>query len=317
MSSTPPTVATPSTEPDDPRFGHVLARALTPEAPAKLALLGFAVDQGVQRNGGRAGAAEAPHAIREQLYRLCPDPREPEAFTHLLAHTRDLGDLIGSGDLERDQTALARVVAPLLRAGTFVIVLGGGHETSYGHFLGYVEAQRGVSIQNVDAHADVRPLKQGLGHSGSPFRQAIEHASGRLQRYRVAGLQPHSVAHGHLTFMREHGAHFSFREDFKPDAKLYGGAGNWLATFCLDAVDQAFAPGVSAPACNGLTPGEWLAAAYQAGRSASVTSADVVELNPRLDRDTQTARLAARTVWELMRGRAELLASRAAVTGER
>lgn len=312
MSLSPVTVAPPNTEPDDPRVGHLLARALAPEAAAEVALLGFPVDQGVQRNGGRAGAAEAPRALREQLYRLCPDAREPEAFARLLAHTRDLGDLISTGVLERDQAQLAHVLAPLLRAGTFVIVLGGGHESSYGHFLGYVEAERDVSIQNIDAHADVRALKQGLGHSGSPFRQAIEHSSGRLQRYRVAGLQPQSVAQAHLTFMREHGAHFSFREDFKPDAKLYGGAGSWLATFCLDVVDQAFAPGVSAPTCDGLTPGEWLAAAYLAGRSASVSSADVVELNPRFDRDGQTARLAARTVWELLRGRAGLLSSGAA-----
>jgi formiminoglutamase len=198
------------------------------------------------------------------------------------------------------------VLAPLLRQGTFVIVLGGGHETSFGHFLGYVEAGRDVSIQNVDAHADVRPLKQGLGHSGSPFRQALEHPSGRLKRYRVAGLEPASVAQGHLAFLREQRAHFSFREDFKPDAQLYRGAGRWLATFCLDAVDQSFAPGVSAPACGGLLPDAWLRAAYEAGRSPSVTSADVVELNPRVDRDAQTARLAARTVWELLRGRSEL-----------
>jgi formiminoglutamase len=311
MSLAPVTIAPPNSEPDDPRVGHLLGRALAPEDAAQVALLGFPVDQGVQRNGGRSGAAEGPRALREQLYRLCPDAREPELFSRLLAHTRDLGDLISTGDLERDQAELARVLGPLLRAGTFVIVLGGGHETSYGHFLGYVEAQRDVSIQNIDAHADVRALKQGLGHSGSPFRQAIEHASGRLQRYGVAGLSPQGVAHGHLTFMREHGAHFSFREDFKPGAKLYGGAGSWLATFCLDAVDQAFAPGVSAPACDGLPPGEWLAAAYQAGRSASVSSADLVELNPRFDRDGQTARLAARTVWEILRGRAELLAGAA------
>jgi arginase family enzyme len=44
-----------------------------------------------------------------------------------------------------------------------------------------------------------------------------------------------------------------------------------------------------------------------------VSSADLVELNPRFDRDGQTARLAARTVWEILRGRAELLRDAAAV----
>ena len=30
----------------------------------------------------------------------------------------------------------------MLAAGAFPIVLGGGHETAYGHFLGYVRAGR-------------------------------------------------------------------------------------------------------------------------------------------------------------------------------
>jgi arginase family enzyme len=73
-------------------------------------------------------------------------------------------------------------------------------------------------------------------------------------------------------------------------------------SFDLDAVDQAFAPGVSAPAPRGLRPDLWLRAAFLAGRTPAVTSADVVELCPRLDRDEQTARLAALTAWEILRG---------------
>jgi formiminoglutamase len=182
-----------------------------------------------------------------------------------------------------------------------LIVLGGGHETTYGHFLGYAARGRPLSIENIDAHADVRPLRDGLGHSGSPFRQALEHPSRLCQRYRVEGLQPSAVAEAHLTYLSEHGARFGFRRRFDPET-LYDSGSETLATFCLDAVDQAFAPGVSAPATDGLFPSEWLRAAYRAGACPHVTSADVVELNPNYDRDGQTARLAARTVWEILRG---------------
>ncbi len=78
-----------------------------------------------------------------------------------------------------------------------------------------------------------------------------------------------------------------------------------LVTFDLDAVDQAFAPGVSAPATGGMSAGLWLYAAYAAGRTPAVRSCDIVELNPRYDRDGQTAKLAAYTVWQVMRGLAE------------
>jgi formiminoglutamase len=62
---------------------------------------------------------------------------------------------------------------------------------------------------------------------------------------------------------------------------------------------------MSAPNPAGLSGDLWLKAAFEAGRSPAVTSADIVELNPRFDPDGQTARLAALTVWWLLRGRAE------------
>jgi formiminoglutamase len=303
---TPSSAKTPDTAADDPRVGRLLGTKLRAHTPARVSLIGFAVDQGVERNGGRVGASEGPMAIREQLFKLCPDPRAPERFSDLLAHTCDAGDVVATGDLEQDQQTLAEVVASLLKAGSFVIVLGGGHETAYGHFLGYVKAGLKLGIQNIDAHADVRPLKNGLGHSGSPFRQALQHPSGALTHYRVDALQPASVAESHLAFMRAHQAAFSFRDDFRADALFAGHDGeNVLATFCLDALDQAFAPGVSAPSCSGLSPDEWLDSAYRAGQARCVRSFDCVELCPRLDRDAQTARVAARTVFELFRGLTE------------
>lgn len=33
---------------------------------------------------------------------------------------------------------------------------------------------RDVGIVNIDAHLDVRPLKENRTHSGSPFRQLLE-----------------------------------------------------------------------------------------------------------------------------------------------
>jgi formiminoglutamase len=266
-----------------------------------VSLVGFAVDQGVARNGGRLGASAGPAAIRERLWRMCPDATSHAAFVRLLERTRDLGDVAASGDLEADQATLGEVVAQELARGAFVIVLGGGHETTYGHFLGYAARQRAVSIHNIDAHADVRPLRAGLGHSGSPFRQVLEHPSSLCARYRVEGLSPSAVAEAHLTYLSERAASFGFRRSFDAES-LYDTSGDTLATFCLDAVDQAFAPGVSAPSTDGLSVAEWLRAAYRAGACPQVTSADVVELNPTFDRDGQTARLAARTVWEILRG---------------
>ena len=302
----PPDIRTPDTAPEDPRLGHLLGGRLgTGDVPAAV-ILGFPSDEGVRRNGGRVGAAKGPGAIRSALYRLTSDPRSPH-FEDLLGRVRDLGDLEISGDVESDQRRLGQTIAPHLAQNSLVIVLGGGHEASYGHFLGYVAAGRKPEILNWDAHPDVRGLAGGKAHSGSPFRQAIEDPSGSCRRYTVAGLQPHAVAREHAAFVERHGR-LVWRDEVSLEriAQLYRSVDSpTLVSFDLDAVTEAEAPGVSAPNAAGLTSDLWLEAAYQAGRSAAVSSVDVVELNPAVDRDGQTARLAALTVWWLLRGRAE------------
>jgi len=301
----PPSTPVPRTAPDDPRVGQLLGRDLAAGEAPRAVLLGFPTDVGVRRNGGRPGAADGPAAIRRLLAKLTPDAREPARFSALLGKTLDAGDLATTGDLEADQEAFGEHVAAFLARGAFVVVLGGGHETGYGHFLGHAKASQAVDVLNLDAHADVRPLVDGLGHSGSPFRQALDHPSGRCARYRVAGLQPWSAARAHLDLVAARGGSW-VTADALDGARL--GAlfaelrAPAMVTFDLDAVDQAHAPGVSAPAVRGLSPARWLEAAFLAGRTPAVASAGLAELSPPLDRDDAAGRLAAVTVWEILRG---------------
>ncbi len=304
----PPNLTVPDTAPDDPRVGTLLGEKLDDPGAARVVLLGFPSDEGVRRNGGRTGAAHAPDAIRQALFKMTPDARVHDAFVDLLVHTADLGNLALGGTMEDGQERLGEALEPFLLRGAVPVLLGGGHETSYGHFLGYVQARQPVAILNVDAHADVRPLKGGRGHSGSPFRQALEHPSGLCDGYTVAGLLPHSTAKAHLDFLRAHRGRFFWNEDLTPgllDALFAHAAGTLMVTFDLDAVDQAQAPGVSAPAAGGLAPDLWLRAAYEAGRCPHVASFDLVEYNPAFDVDHRAARLAALTVWNFLRGLAE------------
>jgi formiminoglutamase len=291
----------------DPRIGTLLGRALREGGRPRAALVGFPTDAGVRRNGGRPGAAAGPLALREALFRLTPDAAAPEGMTRLLECTLDLGDAAVSGDLAADQARLGERLAPLIAEGVFVLVIGGGHETTYGHFLGYAAAGQAIELLNWDAHADVRPPVEGEGHSGSPFRQALEHPSGCARRYTVAGLQRHAVAAAHLAYVRAHGRAVLF-DEVTPTLvrELYATLNApALVSFDLDALDASAAPGVSAPSAAGLPPRVWLEAAYGAGRSRAVSSCDIVELSPPLDEGGRTARLAALTAWHILRGVAD------------
>jgi formiminoglutamase len=302
----PSKIDLPDVDADDKRIGHYVSKGIPNDEQPKVVLIGFPSDEGVKRNGGRPGAAEAPDTIRQALYKMTPDAEKPDQFIKLIEHTNDVGDVQVTGDVAADQEMLAKIVAAYLEQDIVPIILGGGHETAFGHFLGYAKAELETAILNVDAHTDVRPLKNGQAHSGSPFRQAIEHESNCLEKYMAAGLQPHAVAQSHLKFIDNYNGQYYFKDEtnITTISGLFHAheCENLMITFDMDAVDQAFAPGVSAPCANGLQPDVWLTAAYLAGRNEQVTSFDLSEVNPKFDRDGQTVRLAALTIWHFLLG---------------
>ncbi len=288
----------------DPRFKNILGSRLAEDDIPSFVIIGCPVDEGVVRNGGRAGTSGAPSLIRTYLEKMTPPPQEDEAFIKLVSFGKDLGN-IDSGTMEEMQQNLGDTVAPWLEKGVPVIILGGGHETSYGHYLGYRNAEISHHIINLDAHADVRPLKEGAGHSGSPFRQILDDSNSLCKSYQVIGLQPQATAVDHKRYMEDNSGQTYFK-DVVDDILLrhvYSSRkGNLLTTFDMDALDQSEAPGVSAPCPDGLSKSLFLTATYIAGKNQDVRSMDLVEVNPEYDRDDQTVRLAALGVWNFLRG---------------
>jgi formiminoglutamase len=287
--------------PDDPRLADVVRFGpVASPAPGTAVIVGFPQDEGVRRNGGRVGAAEAPDEIRRWLYRMVAVEGRRGVV--------DLGDVVVSRDLESDQLALAEVVGDLLRLRAVPIVLGGGHEAAFGVYLGHALAGPDVGIINLDAHLDVRPADGGLGHSGSPFRQAMEHATPLPgPRYVCLGAQPFSVSRAHLDYVRSRGGKVFWRDDV--EGRLLDHLAREAATMPsvhlsidADVVTAAEVPGVSAPNPAGLTGVEVIKGAKLAGSLSNVVSLELVEINPRLDADGRSARWGALVVWQFLNG---------------
>jgi formiminoglutamase len=284
-------------------------------------LIGFPQDEGVRRNSGRPGAALGPPAIRHWLHRLVPlDPIEATDLsrTSLL----DLGDVKVEGGLEASQEALAEVIGNVLRRHAVPIVLGGGHETAFGHYLGHLRSpkrdlpntpQDQVAIVNLDAHLDVRPCLDGRGHSGSPFRQAMEFTPHPLpgKQYVCLGAQPSSASRDHVDYVRQRGGTIAWCPHLRgqlcaafatqSDRLHYAGCRLYV-TLDADVIQAADMPAVSAPNPSGLSGVEVLQCVQLAGRTPSVASFDVVEISPPLDRDGQGARWGALAIWHFLAG---------------
>jgi formiminoglutamase len=304
------------TRPDDPRLGERIMPwrgDLSLLQPGRAVLVGFPQDEGVRRNGGRTGAALAPQEIRRWLGRL--GPWDPVSGNDLAAlPPLDAGNVHTSGlTLEESQEALGEVVAGILGSGAVPVVLGGGHETAYGHYLGYARANLPSGVINLDAHLDVRPTLEGRGNSGTAFRQMMEHPEHPLpgKRYACLGVQPHAVSRAHVDYARGQECVIHFADDcrtglaerFRVEAsRLARGKGRVYLSVDADVLDVSVMPGVSAPNVAGLGTGAVAEVMRLAGSTPAVASVDLVEVNPTHDANGHSARTAALLVWHFLVG---------------
>ena len=269
----------------------------------KFAILGFASDLGVQRNLGRVGAKLAPALIRKFLSRLSIPYLEP---------TYDCGDIVVDESLLAGQQLLAAKVALLVKAKITPLVLGGGHETAYGHYLGLMHGLAApIAILNFDAHFDLRPVSDtNEGNSGTPFRQIYNHLAPQDFNYYCIGIQPRANTRSLYAFAAASGTKFieaaaviKFpHRVLELVAEIIARHKYIYVTLCLDVFHYSFAPGVSAPQALGISPQIVIEALQLLKKSQQVCGLDVVELNPNLDIDNHTARLAANLISEFYYG---------------
>jgi formiminoglutamase len=286
----------------DPRLRDFFNRS--DKETSRMYLVEFPSDQGAGINGGRPGSSQAPELIRAKLFNLTPHPNYYQAHTNLLEKTYHQGVIPCLGNVDENQENLSKTIAKLLKKSRIPVIIGGSHETSYGHFLGYVSAKKKVSVFNIDAHTNVRPLKNEKAHSGSTFRQALEHPSSICHSYHVFGLNPSAVSFKHYNYVNQSGTAFFDSKTTKAKVldKLDKVDNDVMVTMDMGAVNQADAPGVSAPNASGIRSDLWLELAFLFGNHSKVTSFDLCEVNPVYDIDNQTVRLASLTIWHFLLG---------------
>lgn len=298
----------------DPRMGDLVAHdASGGSRDARVALIGVPQDIGVERNGGRVGAAAAPDAIRRWLYRLTPYDVEtsrsiPPGFLV------DLGNVRCDGELEDIHARLRDVVETVCAAGLVPVVLGGGHDITYATISGAVGATGPVGAINLDAHLDVRPPAPQR-NSGTPFRMLIDEGKLVAEAFIEYGIQSFANSASHAQWLVEQGGRIITLEEIRARGfgKMFATA--WqIATsnaeriygsLDIDGVRASDAPGVSAAMPDGFSAEELYAAARALGRRTATVGLDVVEVNPTYDRDGITAKLAAHAVMRFVAGVAE------------
>lgn len=258
-------------------------------------LVGFECDEGVRRNKGKLGAKEAPNQLRKQLANIPFHSNESNVI--------DIGNVTCEGEkLEEAQVALGHQVAELISHQYTPIILGGGHETLFGHYLGVREAlgeDKKIGIINLDAHFDLRLDERPS--SGTMFKQILERD--KQVDYLCIGIQALSNTEQLFETAKSYNVKYIFESELassfdkidsfvkQQDIVMY--------TICTDVINQAFAPGVSAPAPFGMHPELVRELTKHIVTQEKFLSMDVSEVNPKQDVGEMTSRLMSYIISEV------------------
>lgn len=296
------------TTPEHLRWHQLINQRLGAQLkPADFAILGFSSDAGVHRNQGRVGAAAGPAALRQALAPMAIEAEQPVV---------DLGDVVVLGDeLESGQERLSVLIERLIQAEARPIVLGGGHESVYGSFLGLHRALRArgnhrVGVLNLDAHFDLRTAPRRS--SGTPFNDIAQYLQQQGEAIHYAALGISRPSNTTALFDRAVELSVDYLLDEQCGSWSIGVVRDFVQCFLepldrvqlsidLDVLPASVAPGVSAPGGFGVPYEVIREVCHQVAASGKLALLEVVELNPRFDIDQRTARSAARLIETIVR----------------
>lgn len=261
--------------------------------PGDVAVIGVPLDK---NSSFRRGPALGPAHIRERLHCGSANLTAENGFN--LAESRrwrDLGDLVFRED-QPEFAVIEAAIGGIVGRGARPLSLGGDHSITYPILRAVARAHPGLTILHIDAHPDLYDELDGNRHSHAcPFARIMEEGlTARLVQVGIRTINPPQRAQiqrfGVETIEMKD---WSFERLPRLDGPLY-------VSLDLDALDPAFAPGVSHHEPGGFSTREVLRIVQSL--SAHIVGADIVELNPLADVNAMTAMVAAKFLKEIVAG---------------
>ena len=286
----------------------------------RVAVIGASLDLGA----GRRGVDMGPSAIRyaglasrldELGYEYADlgnvETAVPEATESGDEHARFLPQI------KETSQRIAQLVSHTVRDGFVPVVLGGDHSVALGTLAGLRDVHGPGGAIWIDAHGDLNSpetspsgnvhgmvLAAALGLAGERFRDD-GWGLPALEPGRVALVGVRSLDDGERELLRDQdvkvftmsdldrlGVERSVREALAHVA----GSGFVHVSLDMDAIDPDVAPGVGTPVRGGLSYREAHLAMELVAETGLASSLDVVEVNPVLDRENETGKLAVELI---------------------
>ena len=243
----------------------------------------------------RRGAAAAPRLIREALRSPSSNSwSEGGVDVGAVTALADAGD-VDLANVADVRGAIESAVASVLRGGLGrPVALGGDHSVTYPVLRALRPSCPALTVLHVDAHPDLYDQFEGNRFSHAcPFARVMEdRLADRLVQVGIRTLNAHQREQAdrygvEVIDMR------AWASGARPEVR-----GPVYLSVDVDALDPAFAPGVSHREPGGLSVRELLTIVQ--GIDGPIVGADVVEFNPGQDPVGLTAPVCAKIVKEIV-----------------
>ncbi|MFC3779340.1 arginase [Bacillus chungangensis] len=283
----------------------------------KISIVGVPMDLGQMRRGVDMGPSAIRYAgVVERLEKLGYE-------------IKDIGDIeIGAADRGHDSSnnlrnlkavaegneRLAKKIDGIIQQNRFPLVLGGDHSIAIGTLAGVAKHYKELGVIWYDAHGDLNtadtspsgnihgmPLAASLGY-GHPSLTEIGKYSPKIKPENVVVIGARDLDDGEKEFIKENNIKvYTMHEiDRLGMAQVMEQTIDYLKnrtdgvhlSLDLDGLDPNDAPGVGTPVLGGISYRESHLAMEMLAESHLITSAEFVEINPILDRENQTAKVA-------------------------
>jgi agmatinase len=238
------------------------------------------------------GSSEAPPLIRAALFSEASALRSESGIDFPPEILVDAGDLpILTGHAMHE--AIEQFIAALLDQDLRPLSLGGDHAVTYPIVQAFSRRYPDLTILQFDAHSDLYDIFEGNRYSHAcPFARIMEEGlAKRLVQIGVRTLNRHQ---------REQADRFGVEiiemKDWAQNRVLAFDGPVYLS-LDLDALDPAYAPGVSHQEPGGFTTRQVIDTLL--ALEADIIGADIVEFNPRCDLGHLTENLSAKLAKEI------------------
>jgi agmatinase len=183
------------------------------------------------------------------------------------------------GTIDEVVGEIRRVASEIVGRGKFPVVLGGEHSITPAVVAAVAERHPGLSVLQIDAHADLRDTYMGTPHNHAcAMRRVLEHAP--TTQVGIRSLSTEEAAA--IPSLPTHVFYdFNMRADSNWMDRVVGTLSDTVyVTIDVDGFDPAIMPATGTPEPGGLSWYEMIGLLRRVAEKKRVVGFDLVELSP-------------------------------------